>query len=125
MMGRGMMQGQMNGRGKAMMGSQENMQMEMKSSDAKLDKFIAAMNKTTGTNRVDAIAAVINYMAGQNKEMQHQMIEMQSQMMQNTPAQKPTGAQSSESCPMMEDMTGGMMGKQNTTPQSTVHKSAQ
>jgi hypothetical protein len=126
MMGQGMMQSQMNERGKAMTGPQKNMQMEMKSSDAKLDKLIAAMNEATGTNKVDAIAAVINYMAGQNKEMQHRMLEMQSQMMQSTPVQKPAGAQSPESCPMMKDMTGGgMMGKQNTTPQSTVHKSAQ
>jgi hypothetical protein len=64
-----------------MMDRQNEMQAEMKSSDAELDKLLAAMNKATGKRKVEAMAAVINIMADQRKEMQRRMMEMQSQMM--------------------------------------------
>ncbi len=44
-----------------------DMKAEMASLDAKLDSLVATMNSATGTQKVDAMAAVINELAAQRK----------------------------------------------------------
>lgn len=105
MMGQGMMQGQMSERAKTM----KDMQKQMDRTNAKLDKLLAQMNSTTGTGKIDAMAAVLNQMADQQEKMERGMAKMQSLMMQQTTTTKPTGVQSPESCPMMKGMKDGSM----------------
>lgn len=47
----------------------EQMQQQMRAHDAKLDELVAAMNQAEGPARVDAIAAVVNELIAQRREM--------------------------------------------------------
>ena len=69
--------------GKHPMAMHSQMMADMKTMDAKLDRMIASMNAATGTARVDAMAAVINEMASQRKEMMMKMTGMEGQMMEH------------------------------------------
>ena len=69
--------------GKQPMAMHSQMMADMKTMDAKLDRMIASMNAATGTARVDAMAAVINEMASQRKEMMMKMTGMEGQMMEH------------------------------------------
>jgi len=54
-------------RGRPMKG--EMMMSMMDSADARLDRLVGTMNKTTGSRKVQAMAAVINEMVAQRKTM--------------------------------------------------------
>jgi hypothetical protein len=54
-------------RGRPMKG--EMMMSMMDSADARLDRLVSTMNKTTGSSKVQAMAAVINEMVAQRKTM--------------------------------------------------------
>jgi len=57
------------------------MQEQMRAHDAKLDELVAAMNQAEGQAKVDAIAAVINELVAQRRQMrahQEQMWQMRS-----------------------------------------------
>jgi hypothetical protein len=54
-------------RGRPMTG--EMMMSRMDSADARLDRLVGAMNKTTGGRKVQAMAAVINELVAQRKMM--------------------------------------------------------
>jgi hypothetical protein len=54
-------------RGRQMKG--EMMMSMMDSADARLDRLVSTMNKTTGSRKVQAMAAVINELVAQRKTM--------------------------------------------------------
>jgi hypothetical protein len=69
---------------------QGNMQMmaEMKAMDASLDLKVAAMNGAKGRDKVDAMAAVINEMVSQHKQMMAKMMGMHEPMMKDMKGMK-------------------------------------
>ena len=89
----GMPQGNMQ-----MMAMHNQMMAEMKAMDANLDLKVAAMNAAKGRDKVDAMAAVINEMVSQHKQMMAKMMGMHE--------------------PMMKDMKGmkGMKGMDDKSP---------
>jgi hypothetical protein len=71
-------------RGRPMKG--EMMMSMMDSADARLDRLVSTMNKTTGSSKVQAMAAVINEMVAQRKTMRthaRQMMTGHDSMMGN------------------------------------------
>jgi hypothetical protein len=66
-----------------MMAMHEKMMAEMKAMDASLDLKVAAMNAAKGRPKVDAMAAVINEMVSQHKQMMAQMMGMHEPMMKD------------------------------------------
>lgn len=64
-----------------MMSMNTQMMMDMKAMDARLDQKLAAMNEAKDKNKVEAMAAVINEMATQRKQMMAKMSTMREQMM--------------------------------------------
>jgi hypothetical protein len=82
----GMMQDKMAGKGDQstkMMAMREKMMADMKANQEKMDLKVAAMNAAEGTAKTDAIAAVINEMVLQQKQMMANMDTMCKQMMDN------------------------------------------
>jgi hypothetical protein len=71
----------MGDQGMQMMAMHEQMMADMKASGAKMDLKVAAMNAAKGAAKTDAIAAVINEMVSQQKEMMAKMATMHGQMM--------------------------------------------
>lgn len=77
------------GRGGMMMGGNmgdmgamhAKMMADMQAMDARLDQKVVAMNEAKGKTKVDAMAAVINEMAAQRKEMMAKMSSMHDRMM--------------------------------------------
>jgi hypothetical protein len=81
-----MMSGKMAGMGDQsmqMMAMHEQMMADMKAMDAKMDLKVAAMNAARGTAKTNAIAAVINEMVLQQKQMMAKMSTMHGQMMEH------------------------------------------
>ncbi len=82
----GMMQDKMAGKGdqsKKMMAMREKMMADMKAMDAKMDVKVAAMNAADGPVKTDAMAAVVNEMVLQHKQMMANVDTMCKQMMEN------------------------------------------
>lgn len=82
----GMMGGKMSEMGDSggqMMAMHEQMMADMKAGDARLDGKIDAMNAARGNAKTLAMAAVINEMATQHKQMMAKMATMHSQMMEH------------------------------------------
>lgn len=61
-------------RGRPMTGAM--MMSMMDSADARLDRLVSAMNKTTGSRKVPAMAAVINELVAQRKMMRMHAMQM-------------------------------------------------
>jgi hypothetical protein len=73
----------------------------MKEMDAKLESMVAQMNASKGDKKIQAMAAVINEMVEQRREMHERM----TGMMQNMMGHAMQHMQSSwASCPMMDGM---------------------
>jgi hypothetical protein len=88
---------------KAMMAKHEDMKAEMASMDARLDGLVAAMNAATGSQKVDATAAVVTEMATQRKAMRDHMMAMGPQMMQHMMHMgRMEGMKGMPDCPMMQ-----------------------
>ena len=87
-----------------MMQKHEQMSTDMKAMDAKLDSMVASMNTTTGNEKTDAIAAIINEMVAQRKAMQEKMSSMQEGMMKHMMEHMQMGKKSMMMCPMMKGM---------------------
>ena len=103
---KGMMGGKMMDECKAMMAKHEDMKAEMASMDARLDSLVAAMNAATGSEKVDATAAVVTEMATQRKAMRDHMMVMGPQMMQHMMHMgKMEGMKGMPDCPMMQPPT--------------------
>ena len=71
----------MGGMGK-MDGMMQKMQADTKAMDDELDGLVLTMNQATGSDKMDAMAAVITKMAQQRKVMDQKMAAMQKSMMQ-------------------------------------------
>ena len=85
------MMGGMKGMGGGMQGMGGMMQMEadmkamqadMKAMDDELDALVVKMNQASGSDKTDAMAAVITKMAQQRQMMDQKMAAMQTSMMQ-------------------------------------------
>jgi hypothetical protein len=63
-----------------MMAMHNQMMADMKAMDASLDLKVAAMNAARGHAKVDAMAAVINEMVSQRKQMMAKMMGMHAMM---------------------------------------------
>jgi hypothetical protein len=82
----GMMQDKMAGKGDQstkMTAMREKMMADMKAMGAKMDVKVAAMNAAEGPAKTDAMAAVVNEMVLQHKQMMANMDTMCKQMMEN------------------------------------------
>jgi hypothetical protein len=64
-----------------MMAKHQEMQQEMAAMDARLEELVQQMNAVTGEARVDAMAAVINELFEQRRDMHEMMTEMGPGMM--------------------------------------------
>jgi len=73
--------GQMSGCMSMMQGMQK-MPAAMKEMDDRLAPLVADMNKATGSEKVDRMAAVLTEMTAQRKQMHDQIAGMMSSMMQ-------------------------------------------
>jgi hypothetical protein len=80
----------------------EKMMAEMKAMDTRLDEKVAAMNTAKGDQKVEAMAAVINELVSQRKEMREDFGAMHHGM--RGPMMGQPGAMD---CPMMKHQ-GGM-----------------
>lgn len=100
----GMMDDKMMAKCTAMMQKREQMKADMKAMDDKLDGMLATMNTATGSEKTDAIAAVVNEMVMQRKATQEKMASMQAEMMQHMMEHMQMGKQSMSMCPMMQAM---------------------
>lgn len=76
-----MQMGQMNGCMSMMQGMQK-MPAALKEMDDRLAPLVADMNKAAGSDKVDRMAAVLNEMTTQRKQMHDQISGMMSGMMQ-------------------------------------------
>ena len=76
-----MQMGQMNGCMSMMQGMQK-MPAALKEMDDRLAPLVADMNKAAGSEKVDRMAAVLNEMTTQRKQMHDQIAGMMSGMMQ-------------------------------------------
>jgi hypothetical protein len=103
-----MMGPEMGDRCKQMMAMHNQMMADMKAMDASLDQKVAAMNAATGQAKVDAMAAVINEMASQRKQMMAKMTGMRDQMMAHMGEHMHSGSTAMRPpmmpCPMMKGM---------------------
>ena len=91
----------------AMMAQRQQMMASMRALDQKLDGLVAKMAAARGTDKVDAIAAVVKEMVTQRTQMRDQMMTMDDRMMGH----------------MMQHMTsmqGGMMSMMNGGQKSAV-----
>ena len=85
----------------------DKMQASSKAMDDRLATFVDAMNKAKGSAKVDRMAAVINEMVAQRKQMRDDMAAMMPQMMNHMMQHMQSGmmsgmAQSMAACPMMK-----------------------
>lgn len=64
-----------------MMAEREQMMAEMKAMDQKLNDLVAKMKTARGTEKVDALAAVVTELVAQRASMRDRMTAMQGRMM--------------------------------------------
>lgn len=95
-----------------MMQRHENMQAQMETMDRKLVGLVGQMNQARGDAKVNAMAAVINELVEQRKQMRSQMMDMGPGMMGHM-MEHMQGMEGMKgmSCPMMK----GMMDKKPGT----------
>jgi predicted transcriptional regulator len=93
----------------SMMAHHKEMMAKMEAMDARLDGLVTRMNAATGSKKADAVAAVINELVAQRKQMREQMRAMQPEMMKHMMAHMRMGIMkgmedSMAKCPMMKTM---------------------
>jgi hypothetical protein len=91
----------------AMMAQRQQMMASMRALDQKLDALVSKMNAARGTDKVDAIAAVVKEMVTQRTQMRDQMMTMDDRMMGHM-------------IQHMTSMQGGMMSMMNGGQKSAV-----
>jgi hypothetical protein len=92
-----------------MMAHHKEMMARMEAMDARLDELVKKMNAATGKGKPDAVAAVVNELVAQRKQMREQMMAMQPEMMKHMMAHMRMGMMkgmedSMAKCPMMKTM---------------------
>ena len=93
----------------SMMAHHKEMMAKMEAMDARLDDLVKKMNAATGSRKTDAVAAVVNELDAQRKQMREHMMAMQPEMMKHMMAHMQTGMMkgmedSMAKCPMMKSM---------------------
>jgi hypothetical protein len=93
----------------SMMAHHKEMTAKMEAMDARLDDLVKKMNATTGKGKPDAVAAVINELVAQRKQMREHMMAMQPEMMKHMMEHMKMGMMkgmedSMAKCPMMKTM---------------------
>ena len=53
---------------------------QVEAADARMDKLVGEMNRATGQKKVEAMAAVINELVAQRKQMRSHMMQMMQRM---------------------------------------------
>lgn len=61
---------------------------QMQEADARLDRLVTEMNRSSGSKKVEAMAAVINEMVMQRKQMRKHMMQMMEMRGQSGDGQK-------------------------------------
>jgi polyhydroxyalkanoate synthesis regulator phasin len=96
----------------------QKMQASSKAMDDRLATLVDDMNKAKGSAKVDRVAAVVNEMVTQRKQMRDDMAAMMPQMMnhmmQHMQSGMMSGMQSMANCPMMK---GGSQASQPAAPE--------
>ena len=92
---------------KEMMQRHEEMQQKMKQMDDRLADLTKKMNDATGTQKIDAMANVINEMINQRNMMHEMMMQHQPMMMHHMAEHMQSGKASMMHCPMMKEMPKG------------------
>jgi len=95
----------------SMMAHHKEMMARMEAMDARLDELVKKMNAATRSRKADAVAAVVNELVAQRKQMREHMMAMQPKMMKHRMEHMQTGmlkgmADSMSGCPMMKTMPG-------------------
>lgn len=93
----------------SMMAHHKEMMAKMDAMDARIDELVKSMNAVKGSKKPDAVAAVINEMVAQRKQMREQMMAMQPEMMKHMMAHMRMGMMKGmedamAKCPMMKTM---------------------
>jgi hypothetical protein len=93
----------------SMMAHHKEMMAKMEAMDARLDGLVKTMNAATGSKKTNAVAAVINELVAQRKQMRDDMMAMQPEMMKHMMAHMGMGMMkgmedSMAQCPMMKTM---------------------
>lgn len=93
----------------SMMAHHKEMMAKMAAADARLDELVKTMNAATGSKKTNAMAAVINELVAQRKQMREDMMAMQPEMMKHMMAHMEAGMakgmeESMAKCPMMKAM---------------------
>ena len=93
----------------SMMSHHSEMMAKMEAMNARLDDLVKKMNAATGSKKTDAVAAVINELVAQRKQMQAQMMAMQPEMMKHMMGHLRMGMMKGmddamSKCPMMKGM---------------------
>jgi hypothetical protein len=69
--------------------TREQMMAQMEESNRRLDELVSSMNSATGSAKVDAIAAVVNELVAQHRQMhEHMRSQMHEHMMGGRPGMK-------------------------------------
>lgn len=106
----------------AMMAERQQMMSSMRAMDQKLSDLVKKMDAARGTDKVDALAAVVKEMVSQRGQMRDRMMAMQGEMMthmmQHMSAMQggmmsmmgnrggqTTAMQSMADCPMMKELS--------------------
>jgi len=100
----GMMDDKMMAHCMEMMQKHDQMQADFKAQDAKLDDLVTKMNTSTGSDRVEAMGAVVTELSAQHKSQREKIEAMQSDMMQHMMQHMQMGKESMSMCPMMKAM---------------------
>lgn len=109
--------GQMPADCQAMMQKMQAMHASAKAMDDRLETLVAEMNKARGSAKVDRMAAVINELVTQRKQMRTDMEAMMPQMMQHMMQHMQSG--------MMKGMMNGMQSMANCPMMSGASQAAQ
>ena len=99
----------------SMMAHHKEMMAKMEAMDARLDELVKKMNAANGSRKVDAVAAAVNEMVAQGKQMREQMMAMHPEMMKHMMEHMRMGMMkgmedSMATCPMMKGMAPGKDG---------------
>lgn len=93
----------------SMMAHHKEMMAKMEAMDARLDELVKKMNAANGSRKVDAVAAAVNEIVAQGKQMREQMMAMHPEMMKHMMEHMRMGMMkgmddSMAECPMMKSM---------------------
>lgn len=91
----------------SMMARHKEMMARMDAMDSRVDDLVKKMNAAAGSKKADAVAAVVNELVVQRKQMRDHMMAMQPEMMRHMMEHMRTGMMKGMmECPMMKEMQG-------------------